>query len=457
MALGSISAASGSALPKTGSSIWSQNSEFLTFPTHTAGHNLLGSEWQVVQIPRNDPSIAHFLPALGGLGVMATRAHVEASPTGRAVEGKTRRRVGCARSAIGCAATYPRRPPSISSRRASRRSSQRRRRTSRFCTRSSTSTPERTPDVLLGTEGGAQATRIDGGMQRVADPPRGRARRTTRDTRARDLARRERRESAHRRRRDRRRRMRSSRFHRSSRWHSVPMGESANCSRKCSMRAVRSSTPRCTSNRSGARRVSLAWWSAIAVRSTSRSTTPRLPARASSWASRRPTPARTLGKKSKDERRAIAVETFGSSFFGARGSNRVHRPCVGARRVDRRLLRRCFMPSGLWTASAHASVSRTGRIHWAGTETSDIWSGYIDGAVPLGRTSRQRAPVIRDPEIRPEVPVGRRSEEAAGICRSARWRAAVRPSTLDRSWQVLAGRGRADENPSSESSTLRPF
>jgi monoamine oxidase len=26
----------------------------------------------------------------------------------------------------------------------------------------------------------------------------------------------------------------------------------------------------------------------------------------------------------------------------------------------------------------------TGRIHWAGTETSDIWNGYIDGAIRSG-------------------------------------------------------------------------
>jgi monoamine oxidase len=25
-----------------------------------------------------------------------------------------------------------------------------------------------------------------------------------------------------------------------------------------------------------------------------------------------------------------------------------------------------------------------GRIHWAGSETSDIWNGYMDGAVRSG-------------------------------------------------------------------------
>ena len=31
-----------------------------------------------------------------------------------------------------------------------------------------------------------------------------------------------------------------------------------------------------------------------------------------------------------------------------------------------------------------------GRIHWAGTETSDYWSGYMDGAVRSGeRAARE--------------------------------------------------------------------
>jgi monoamine oxidase len=25
-----------------------------------------------------------------------------------------------------------------------------------------------------------------------------------------------------------------------------------------------------------------------------------------------------------------------------------------------------------------------GRVHWAGTETSDVWCGYMDGAVRSG-------------------------------------------------------------------------
>ena len=34
-----------------------------------------------------------------------------------------------------------------------------------------------------------------------------------------------------------------------------------------------------------------------------------------------------------------------------------------------------------------------GRIHWAGTETSTYWNGYMDGAVRLGRARRGRSAV----------------------------------------------------------------
>ena len=32
-----------------------------------------------------------------------------------------------------------------------------------------------------------------------------------------------------------------------------------------------------------------------------------------------------------------------------------------------------------------------GRIHWAGTETSDYWNGYMDGAVRSGERAAREA------------------------------------------------------------------
>lgn len=40
--------------------------------------------------------------------------------------------------------------------------------------------------------------------------------------------------------------------------------------------------------------------------------------------------------------------------------------------------------AGVWTQYGPALAQPVGRIHWAGAETSDIWNGYMDGAVRSG-------------------------------------------------------------------------
>jgi monoamine oxidase len=42
-----------------------------------------------------------------------------------------------------------------------------------------------------------------------------------------------------------------------------------------------------------------------------------------------------------------------------------------------------FTP-GTWTAYGHTLRTPVGRIHWAGTETSAVWNGYMEGAVRSG-------------------------------------------------------------------------
>ncbi len=41
--------------------------------------------------------------------------------------------------------------------------------------------------------------------------------------------------------------------------------------------------------------------------------------------------------------------------------------------------------AGVWTQYGRALAEPVGRIHWAGSETSDVWNGYMDGAVRSGR------------------------------------------------------------------------
>src|SRR5262249_42057559 len=40
-----------------------------------------------------------------------------------------------------------------------------------------------------------------------------------------------------------------------------------------------------------------------------------------------------------------------------------------------------FMPPGVLTDYGPALRTPVGRIHWAGTETAEVWNGYIEGAV----------------------------------------------------------------------------
>ena len=50
-----------------------------------------------------------------------------------------------------------------------------------------------------------------------------------------------------------------------------------------------------------------------------------------------------------------------------------------------------FMPPGVATGYGRALREPVGPIHWAGTETSDVWSGYMDGAVRSGERAAEEA------------------------------------------------------------------
>jgi monoamine oxidase len=49
-----------------------------------------------------------------------------------------------------------------------------------------------------------------------------------------------------------------------------------------------------------------------------------------------------------------------------------------------------FGPGG-WTDCGHALRGPVGRVHWAGTETATIWSGYMEGALQAGERAAQEA------------------------------------------------------------------
>jgi monoamine oxidase len=92
-----------------------------------------------------------------------------------------------------------------------------------------------------------------------------------------------------------------------------------------------------------------------------------------------------------DKRRELALACF-AKYFGERAlhpaeyieqdwtAEEFSRGCYGGR-----------MGTGVWTRYAQALSEPVGRIHWAGTETADVWNGYMDGAVRSGERAAEEA------------------------------------------------------------------
>jgi monoamine oxidase len=103
--------------------------------------------------------------------------------------------------------------------------------------------------------------------------------------------------------------------------------------------------------------------------------------------------ARKLGRLEESERRDAATACF-ARYFG----DRALRPIAYADHVWERDpwsggCYGAFMPPGVWTSLGSAIRTPNGPIHWAGTETAAVWSGYIDGAISSGL--RAAAEVVR--------------------------------------------------------------
>ncbi|MDD4868386.1 MAG: FAD-dependent oxidoreductase [Mycobacterium sp.] len=97
------------------------------------------------------------------------------------------------------------------------------------------------------------------------------------------------------------------------------------------------------------------------------------------------TEARKLSAVSAYERRDIVIGAFTRPAIRPRAA----RP---QRYLDKDwsvepFTRGCYtaiMPPGTWKTFGPALQTPVGRIHWAGTETAEIWNGHIDGAIRSG-------------------------------------------------------------------------
>ncbi|MFC8899963.1 flavin monoamine oxidase family protein [Streptomyces cinereoruber] len=101
--------------------------------------------------------------------------------------------------------------------------------------------------------------------------------------------------------------------------------------------------------------------------------------------------ARTAARLSPQERRASAVATL-VKLFGPEAGNPVE--YAEQNWMEEEYTRGCYggrLGAGVWTQYGAALAEPVGRIHWAGAETSDVWNGYMDGAVRSGHRAAAEA------------------------------------------------------------------
>ncbi len=94
--------------------------------------------------------------------------------------------------------------------------------------------------------------------------------------------------------------------------------------------------------------------------------------------------ARRLGRLPASQRRGAVLGSF-ARLFGERA--RRPRELIEKNWSADPWTRGCYagyMPPGVWSDFGAALREPVGRLHWAGTETSEVFCGYMDGAVRSG-------------------------------------------------------------------------
>jgi monoamine oxidase len=94
--------------------------------------------------------------------------------------------------------------------------------------------------------------------------------------------------------------------------------------------------------------------------------------------------AREFTRATEEERRDAVVGTF-ARLFGPKAAKPER--YLDKSWIEEEWTRGCYaayLPTGGWTSYGDAIKAPIGCIHWAGTETASIWMGYIDGAIRSG-------------------------------------------------------------------------
>ncbi len=94
--------------------------------------------------------------------------------------------------------------------------------------------------------------------------------------------------------------------------------------------------------------------------------------------------ARRFAELSPEARQKTILDEFSRAFGPEAGQPLAY---LDHTWMDEEFSRGCYagvMPTGAWTSLGKALREPCGRIHWAGTETAEVWNGYMEGAVRSG-------------------------------------------------------------------------
>jgi len=108
------------------------------------------------------------------------------------------------------------------------------------------------------------------------------------------------------------------------------------------------------------------------------------------WASSTAT-TRALDDQSDQQRASAALQSYVRYFGKPAGAPRMYFDQVWEREIYTGGCPAGVMPTGVLTEYGSALRAPAGRIHWAGTETATVWTGYMDGAVQSGRPAAAEA------------------------------------------------------------------
>ena len=101
--------------------------------------------------------------------------------------------------------------------------------------------------------------------------------------------------------------------------------------------------------------------------------------------------ARQLSDRSAAARATAALKSY-ATYFGQQAANpRMYFDQVWDKEIYTGGCPVGLMPPGVMVEYGGALRSAMGRIHWAGTETATVWTGYMDGAVQAGKRAASEA------------------------------------------------------------------